>query len=58
VQFGWAIYYIIGTLVYTSIMAITPLELFVWVVVTAVTTGASKMLGLYICLMLRNPVQV
>jgi hypothetical protein len=39
-------------------MAITPLELFVWVVVTAIVTGASKMLGLYICLMVRNPVEV
>lgn len=58
VQLGWAVYYIIGTLVYTSIMTITPLELFVWVVVTPIVTGASKRLGLYICLMLRNPVEV
>ncbi|KAH8430591.1 uncharacterized protein LDX57_008255 [Aspergillus melleus] len=57
VQFAWAIYYIIGTLVFTSIMAITPLELFVWVVIMSVLTGASKMLALYICLMLRDPTQ-
>ncbi|KAK1145671.1 hypothetical protein N8T08_003907 [Aspergillus melleus] len=57
VQFAWAIYYIIGTLVFTSIMAITPLELFVWVVIMSVHTGASKMLALYICLMLRDPTQ-
>ncbi|KAL2846940.1 hypothetical protein BJY01DRAFT_247004 [Aspergillus pseudoustus] len=55
VQFAWAIYYIVGTLVFTSIMAITPLELFVWVVVMSIVTGASKMLALYVCLMLRNP---
>ncbi|KAL2825651.1 hypothetical protein BDW59DRAFT_146127 [Aspergillus cavernicola] len=55
VQFAWAVYYIIGSLVYTSIMAITPLELFVWVVIMSVVTGASKLLALYICLMLRNP---
>ncbi|KAL2811905.1 hypothetical protein BJX63DRAFT_398041 [Aspergillus granulosus] len=56
VQFAWAIYYIVGTLVFTSIMAITPLELFVWVVVMSAVTGASKLLALYVCLMLRNPV--
>ncbi|CAG8885661.1 unnamed protein product [Penicillium egyptiacum] len=55
VQLSWGIYYIIGTLVYTSIMAITPLELFVWVVTMAVVSGAGKMLALYICLMLRSP---
>ncbi|KAL4948597.1 hypothetical protein BDW69DRAFT_90438 [Aspergillus filifer] len=58
VQFSWAVYYIIGTLVFTSIMAITPLELFVWVVVLSVVTGASKMLALYVCLVLGNPVKV
>ncbi|KAL4961673.1 uncharacterized protein BDV14DRAFT_120908 [Aspergillus stella-maris] len=57
VQFAWAVYYIIGTLVFTSIMAVTPLELFVWVVVLSVVTGASKMLALYICLVLGNPVK-
>ncbi|KAJ5837194.1 hypothetical protein N7447_003220 [Penicillium robsamsonii] len=55
VQLSWGIYYIIGTLVYTSIMAVTPLELFVWVVTMAVVSGAGKMLALYICLMLRSP---
>ncbi|KAL4937384.1 hypothetical protein BDV06DRAFT_74366 [Aspergillus oleicola] len=57
VQFAWAVYYIIGTLVFTSIMAITPLELFVWVVVLSVVTGVSKILALYICLLLGNPVK-
>lgn len=55
VQFSWGIYYIIGTLVYTSIMAVTPLELFVWVITMAAVTGAGKMLALYICLTLRSP---
>ena len=55
VQFSWGIYYIIGTLVYTSIMAVTPLELFVWVVIMSVVSAAGKMLALYICLMLRSP---
>ncbi|KAJ6146167.1 hypothetical protein N7497_008149 [Penicillium chrysogenum] len=55
VQMSWGIYYIIGTLVYTSIMAVTPLELFVWVVIMAVVSGTGKMLALYICLMLRSP---
>ncbi|KAL4791417.1 hypothetical protein BDV19DRAFT_370590 [Aspergillus venezuelensis] len=58
VQFAWAVYYIIGTLVFTSIMAVTPLELFVWVVVLSVVTGASKLLALYVCLVLGNPVKV
>ena len=55
VQLTWAIYYTAGTLVFTSIMAITVLELFVWVVVMFAVTGASKLLALYICLLLRNP---
>ncbi|CAI7573412.1 unnamed protein product [Penicillium glandicola] len=55
VQFSWGLYYIIGTLVYTSIMAVTPVELFVWVVTMSVVSGAGKMLALYICLMLRSP---
>lgn len=56
VQLSWAIYYIAGTLVYTSIMTITVLELFVWVVVQLAVTAASKMVALYVCLLLRNPV--
>lgn len=55
VQFVWAVYYIAGTLVYTSIMAVTVLELFVWVVIQFAVTAASKLFALYICLLLRNP---
>lgn len=50
VQLVWAIYNIAGTLVFTSIMAVTVLELFVWVVVCFAATGASKMLAYFICL--------
>lgn len=57
VQLTWAIYYIAGTLVYTSIMALTVIELFVWVVVQLGVTATSKMVALYICLLLRNPVE-
>lgn len=56
VQLSWAIWYIAGTLVYTSIMAVTVLELFVWVSVQLCVTAASKLLALYICLALRDPV--
>ncbi|KAL4810484.1 hypothetical protein BDV18DRAFT_156844 [Aspergillus unguis] len=55
VQFAWAVYYIIGTLVFTSIMAVTPIELFVWVVTMAAVTASSKLLALYVCLLVRNP---
>ncbi|KAA8646866.1 hypothetical protein EYZ11_010753 [Aspergillus tanneri] len=55
VQLTWAVYYTAGTLVFTSIMAITVLELFVWVVVMLGVTATSKLLALYICLLLRNP---
>lgn len=50
IQLIWAIYYIAGTLIYTSIMAVTVIELFVWVVVSFAVTGASKLLALFLCL--------
>ncbi|ODH44334.1 hypothetical protein ACO22_00867 [Paracoccidioides brasiliensis] len=55
VQLAWGVYYIAGTLVFTSIMAVTVAELAVWVFVQAVVTAASKIFALYICLLLRNP---
>ncbi|EEP82135.1 predicted protein [Uncinocarpus reesii 1704] len=55
VQLSWAIFYIAGTLVYTSIMAVTVVELFVWVVIQLSVTAASKLLALYVCLSLRDP---
>lgn len=50
VQLCWAIYYIAGTLVFTSIMAVTVVELAVWVVVSAAATGACKFLALFLVL--------
>jgi hypothetical protein len=49
VQFLWAVYYAAGTLIYTSIMAVTVIELFVWVVATLVTTSLSRLLGYKLC---------
>ncbi|KMU85250.1 hypothetical protein CIHG_03034 [Coccidioides immitis H538.4] len=54
---SWAIYYTAGTLIYTSIMAVTVLELFVWVAIQLCVTAASKLLALYICISLRDPVE-
>lgn len=50
VQLTWAIYYIAGTLIFTSIMAVTIVELTVWVFVCFLVTGASKALAAFICL--------
>jgi hypothetical protein len=50
VQMAWGIYYIAGTLFFTSIMAVTVWELTLWVVVGLVTTGCSKVLALFLCL--------
>ncbi|KAF2669444.1 hypothetical protein BT63DRAFT_261161 [Microthyrium microscopicum] len=50
VQLVWAIYYIAGTLVFTSIMAVTVIELFVWVMTGFAVTGASKLLALLLCM--------
>jgi hypothetical protein len=49
VQFSWAIYYTAGTLVFTSIMLVTVLELLVWVSATCVATAVSKMFGYKLC---------
>ena len=51
IQLCWAIYYIAGTLVYTSIMAVTVIELFVWVVVSVEVAAASKMLAFFLCIL-------
>ncbi|GME50077.1 hypothetical protein BJ508DRAFT_318666 [Neofusicoccum parvum] len=50
VQLIWVIYYIAGTLIFTSIMAVTVIELFVWVMICFAVTGASKLLAFFICL--------
>ena len=54
VQLFWAIYYIAGTLVYTSIMAVTVPELVVWVCVSVALTAACKFTALTICLLFEN----
>jgi hypothetical protein len=50
VQMAWGIYYIAGTLVFTSIMAVTVPELTVWVILGLVTAACSKILALFLCL--------
>jgi hypothetical protein len=50
VQMAWGVYYITGTLVFTSIMAVTVIELAVWVVLGLATTACSKILAFSICL--------
>lgn len=50
VQLVWGVYYVAGTLVYASIMAVTVIELFVWVVNSVAVTAASKLLGFFLCL--------
>ena len=50
VQLVWAIYYIAGTLVYTSIMAVTVVELVAWVMASIAATAASKLLAFFLCM--------
>lgn len=50
VQLTWAIYYVAGTLIYTSIMAVTVAELVVWVLISVALTATSKILAFFICL--------
>lgn len=47
VQFFWAVYYIAGTLVWTSIAAVTVLELAVWLLLAFIVTGTGKLSALY-----------
>lgn len=54
VQLVWGIYYVAGTLVYSSIMAVTVIELFVWVMVTVAVTASSKLLAFFSCLALEK----
>ena len=49
VQLTWAIYYCVGTLIYTSIMAVTVIELIVWMVLAGFITAMSKMLAYRLC---------
>ncbi|KAF1996024.1 hypothetical protein P154DRAFT_327680 [Amniculicola lignicola CBS 123094] len=50
VQLSWGIYYIAGTLVFTSIMAITVIELVVWVALGISVSASSKLLAFFLCM--------
>jgi hypothetical protein len=54
VQMAWGIYYIAGSLIFTSIMAVTVIELLVWVALCFVVTGCSKVLAFFLCLGFEN----
>ena len=57
VQFVWAIYYIAGTLVYTSIMAVTVVELTAWVMASIAATAVSKLLAFFLCMAIEKTLQ-
>jgi hypothetical protein len=48
VPLGWTIY-VAGTLYYSSIMAVTVVELVIWGVLSATAAFISKVLALFIC---------
>ncbi|KAF2281384.1 uncharacterized protein EI97DRAFT_429431 [Westerdykella ornata] len=50
VQLSWGVYYIAGTLIFTSIMAVTVAELVCWVGLGFAITASSKLLGFFLCL--------
>ena len=54
VQMAWGIYYIAGSLIFTSIMAVTVIKLLVWVILTFARALCSKILAFFLCLMLKN----
>ena len=49
VQLIWAVYYTAGTLVFSSIMLVTVVELLVWLLAIGASTAASKQLALKLC---------
>ena len=49
IQLIWAVYYAAGTLVFSSIMAVTVVELAVWVILTCYTDAASRLLAFRLC---------
>ena len=51
---GHLLTYIAGTLVYSSIMAVTVIELFAWVAVSCATTAVSKLLAFLLCMALEK----
>lgn len=54
VQLIWAIYYVAGTLIFTSIVGVTVIELLTWVLVCCFVSFAAKMLALFILLSLEK----
>ncbi|KAH7070301.1 hypothetical protein FB567DRAFT_554802 [Paraphoma chrysanthemicola] len=54
VQMAWGVYYIAGTLVFTSIMAVTVPELVIWVVLGLATAACSKILAFFLCLLFED----
>ena len=49
VQFSWAVYYTAVTLLFSSIMLVTVLELLVWVLATCATAAALKIFAYKLC---------
>ncbi|KAF2015794.1 hypothetical protein BU24DRAFT_422107 [Aaosphaeria arxii CBS 175.79] len=54
VQLAWGIYYIAGTLIFTSIMAVTVVELVCWVGLGFAVAGSSKILAFFLCLVFED----
>jgi hypothetical protein len=54
VQMAWSIYYIAGTLVFSSIMAVTAPELVIWVILGLSTAACSKILAFFLCLVFED----
>ena len=50
VQMACGIYYIAGSLIFTSIMAVTVIELVVWIILCFAVTGCSKILAFFLCM--------
>ncbi|PVH77530.1 hypothetical protein DL98DRAFT_637276 [Cadophora sp. DSE1049] len=48
-QFCWGLYYSGGGLIFTSIMLVTVVELFTWMLLAGLASAASKMLGYRLC---------
>jgi hypothetical protein len=48
-QFCWGLYYSAGGLIFTSIMLVTVVELFTWILLAGLAGIASKMLGYRLC---------
>jgi len=48
-QFCWGLYYSGGGLIFTSIMLVTVVELFTWMLLAGLASAAGKMLGYRLC---------